>query len=69
VGKACTTYMRDDKCSQFFSRKRIGRRYWHRWKDNIKMDFSEMHVNWIQLAHVRVQCRDLVNTTLNTGIS
>jgi hypothetical protein len=39
-----------------------------RWEDNIKMDLREIGIagaNWIQLAQVRVQWRDFVNTVMN----
>jgi hypothetical protein len=44
----------------------------HTWKDNIKMDLSEIGINganWIQLAQDRVQWRAFVNTVMNLRVS
>jgi hypothetical protein len=43
----------------------------HRWKDNIKMDLTEMGTdaaNWIQLARDRVWWRAFVNTVMNLWV-
>jgi hypothetical protein len=42
-----------------------------RWEDNIKMDLREIGidgVNWIQLAHDRIQWRACVNTVMNLRV-
>jgi len=39
-----------------------------RWQDTVKLNFNEMEcegVNWIHLAHCRVQWRALVYTVMN----
>jgi hypothetical protein len=51
-------------------RKPEGKRY--RWKDNIKLDLEEAEcedVDWIHLAHDRVQCKVLVNIVNETMVS
>jgi hypothetical protein len=43
----------------------------HRWKDNIKMDLSEIGIdgaNWIQLTQDRVQQRAFVITVMNLWV-
>jgi hypothetical protein len=42
-----------------------------RWEDNIRMDLREIGwggMNWIYLAHDRVQWRALVNTVMNLWV-
>jgi hypothetical protein len=41
-----------------------------RWEENIKMGLKETgyDVDWIQLAHNRVQWRALVNTAMNLRV-
>jgi hypothetical protein len=43
-----------------------------RWKDNIKMDLTEIGIdgaNWMQLAQDRVQWRTFVNTVINLCVT
>jgi hypothetical protein len=46
-------------------------RPWHRWKDNIKMDFREIGIdgaNWVWLAQDRVQWWAFVHTVKNLQV-
>jgi hypothetical protein len=46
-------------------------RPWCRWKDNIKMDLSEIGIdgaNWIRLAQDRVRSRVFVSTVMNLRV-
>ena len=43
----------------------------HRWKDNIKIDFQEVHcggMDWIELAQDRDKWRALVNAIMNLRV-
>ena len=42
-----------------------------RWKDNIRMDFEELHINagnWVQLTRDRIYWRALVNTAIKLRV-
>jgi hypothetical protein len=51
--------------------KRLFGRLWHRWEDNIRMDFREVgwrDMDWMPLAVVREQWRTLLNTVTNLRV-
>jgi len=70
----CGTYGGEARCRQGFVTKPEGKRllgrFWHRWKDNIKLGpqgirWEEM--DWIFLAECRDRWWDLVNAVMNIG--
>jgi hypothetical protein len=39
-----------------------------RWEDNIKMDFQEVGIDWIDLAYVRDRWRVILNAVMNLRV-
>jgi hypothetical protein len=68
VGRACSTYGRDEKFwSGCVKRRRLLGSRRRRWEDNIRMDLTEIQmegVNWIHLAQHRDLWRSLMNTAV-----
>jgi hypothetical protein len=72
MGMACSTHGAKNNACRILVRKPEGERPLRsprrRWKDNIKMDLTEIgwrSMDWIDLTQVRDQWRALVNRVLN----
>jgi hypothetical protein len=67
---------RNEKCIEILviksGGKRTLRRPRHKWEDNIKMDLREIEwegVDWIHMAHYRIQWKAFMNTIMNLQVS
>jgi hypothetical protein len=76
MGMACSIHWKVINAYKIFVRRPKGKRplgrHRHIWEDNIKIDLVEIGwkgVDWIHMAHDRVQWQAFVNTVMNFQVS
>ena len=75
VGRACSTYGREGKCTQGYGGETWGKRQLgkptRRWEENIRMELQEVELRgngWVGFAQERNRRRALFNAVMNLRV-